>query len=91
MQEGDVFVIYLLPPHTVNMTLSPLLLANGRQLGSSQQVISHCPLCPVKLSTELCMVQAQDGITSWLPMSPSLTDKLVAYRRKSHIGPGPHL
>ena len=42
-------------PQNVNMTLSPLLLANGRQLGSSELVISHCPLCPVKLSTEFCM------------------------------------
>ena len=51
-----VFVIFLLPPYTVNMTLSPSLLANGRQLGSSELVISHCPLCPVKRSTEFCML-----------------------------------
>ena len=51
-----VFVIFLLPPYTVNMTLSPSLNANGRQLGSSELVISHCLLCPVKLSTEFCMI-----------------------------------
>ena len=33
------FVILLLPPHTVNMTFSPSLLTNGRQLESSEQVI----------------------------------------------------
>ena len=37
------------------MTLAPSLLPNGRQLGSSELVISHCPLCPVKMSTEFCM------------------------------------
>ena len=30
------------------MTLSPSLHANGRQLGCSEQVISHRLLCPVK-------------------------------------------
>ena len=28
---------------------------NGRQLGYSESVLSHCQLCPVKLSTKLCM------------------------------------
>ena len=50
-----VFVILFALSTTVNMTLSPSLLANGRQLGCSEPVISHCPLCPVKLSTKFCM------------------------------------
>ena len=37
------------------MTSSPSLPPNGRQLGGSELVISHCSLCPVKLSTEFCM------------------------------------
>ena len=40
----------------VNMTLSSSLNSNGHQLGSSEYVILHCLLCPVKLSTELCMI-----------------------------------
>ena len=39
---------------TVNMTLSPSLLANGHQLGSSELILSHCiafSAVPVKLST----------------------------------------
>ena len=52
----ELFLSYLLlPPNTANMTLSPSLLANGRQLRCLRQVISHCLLCPVKLSTELFM------------------------------------
>ena len=55
-RRPKLFLSYiLLPPHTVNMTLSPSLNSNGHQLGSSEYVISHCPLCPVKLSTEFCM------------------------------------
>ena len=56
-RRPKLFLSYiLLPQHTVNMTLSPSLNSNGHQLGSSEYVISHCPLCPVKLSTEFCMV-----------------------------------
>ena len=52
----ELFLSYfLLSPHTVNMTLSTSLIANGRQLGCSESVISHCPLCQVKLSREFCM------------------------------------
>ena len=51
-----VYIIFLTPSHTVNMTFPPSLLANGCQPGSSELVISHCPLCPVKLSTEFFMV-----------------------------------
>ena len=42
---------------TANMTLSPSLLVNGRELGSSERIISHCPLCPVKMSREFCMAK----------------------------------
>ena len=48
-----VFVIFLPPLQIVNMTSSPSLLTNGRQLESSELVISHCLMCPVKMSTEL--------------------------------------
>ena len=44
------------------MTSSPSLLANGRQLGSLELVISHCPLYPVKLSTEFCMAKEASEI-----------------------------
>ena len=53
--RSKFFSYFLLSPHIVNMTLSTSLVANGRQLGCSESVISHCPLCPVKLSTEFCM------------------------------------
>ena len=55
-RRSELFLSYfLLFQHTINMTLSTSLNANGRQLGSSESVISHCPLGPVKLSTEFCM------------------------------------
>ena len=37
------FILFALSPHTVSMTLSPSLLANGHQLGCPEHVISHCP------------------------------------------------
>ena len=56
-KRSELFLTYILfPPQTENITLSASLLTNGRQLGSSEYDISHCPLCPVKLSTELCMI-----------------------------------
>ena len=45
----------LLLQHTINMTLSTSLTINGRQLGCSESVISHCSLCPLELSTEFCI------------------------------------
>ena len=55
-RRSELFLSYfLLSPHTVNMTLSTSLIADGFQLKCSEHVISHCPLCLVKLSTEFCM------------------------------------
>ena len=55
-RRSELFLSYfLLSLQTVNMTLSTSLIANGRQLGCSESVILHCPLCPVKLSTEFFM------------------------------------
>ena len=49
--RSELFLSYiLLPQRTVNMTLPPSLITNGHQLGSSEYVISHCPL-----KTEFCM------------------------------------
>ena len=59
-----IFVVLsyiFLPPHTVNMTVSPLLLANGHPFECSDYVISQCPLCPVKLSTEFCIGSGGGG------------------------------
>ena len=50
-----VFVIIFSLSTTVNMTSSPSLLANGCQIGCSEQVISQCPLCRAKLNTKFCM------------------------------------
>ena len=56
-----VFVILLIFPYTVNMTWCTSLqvisynIANWHQLGCSESVISQCPLCPIKLSTEFSM------------------------------------
>ena len=46
---------------TVNMTLSPSLLTKGRQLGCSEQVISHRRLRLVKLSAVLSMSSVGEG------------------------------
>ena len=55
-QGLSIFSSYLLLSlNIINMTLSPSLLANGCQLGCPEEVISHCPLCPEKLSTEICI------------------------------------
>ena len=55
-KRSELFLSYvLLSPHIANRTISPSLLTNGRQLGCSEKVVSHCLLCPVKLSTEFCM------------------------------------
>ena len=57
-RRSELFLSYFfLSPHTLNMTLSTSLIANGRQLGCSESVILHWQLCPVKLSTEFCMTR----------------------------------
>ena len=43
-RETEFFCRHIFAPlQIVNMTLSPSLLANGRQIGSSELAISHCP------------------------------------------------
>ena len=80
--RAELFLSYILPPpRTVNMTLSPLLLANGRQLGSSELVISHCPLCLVKLSTEFCMLRGRI-----LTMRPGLEENFNIWAEAGFLG-----
>ena len=81
-RRPKLFLSYiLLPPHTVNMTLSPSLNSNGHQLGSSEYVISHCPLCPVKLSTEFCMIwSAALPPTAVTPSAVILWYKVISHQ-----------
>ena len=57
-----ILTYFMLPPHTVNMTLFTSLITNGRQLGWSESFISHCPLYPVNWAqisvwVSLCVLQ----------------------------------
>ena len=69
-RRSELFLSYfLLSLHTVNMTLSTSLIANGRQLGCLESVKTHCLLCPVKLNTDFCTVIACNAIHSKLHYS----------------------
>ena len=54
-QQSDIYIVTL-PEWHPKLTLSTSLISNGRQLGCLESVNSHCPLCPVKLSTKFCMM-----------------------------------
>ena len=79
----------LLPQHNINITFPPLLFANGCQLGSSELVISHCPLCLVKLSTKLMLLRLNPFLPSrWLSRWPRSMTWPWPSKRKGRVWPG---
>ena len=57
-RRSELFLSYmLLSQHTVNMTVSPSLLANGRHLGCSEK--GHIPLSAVPSKTEHIILYGQ--------------------------------
>ena len=70
-RRAELFLSCILPSsQTVNMTLSPSLLAYGRPLRRSEMVISNHPLCPVKLGQKFVM-----PVQPWRLYQKSLTSQ----------------